>query len=49
MKLRESLIPIIIYKIDNKALLYSTGNSIQYYIMIYMGKESKKERIYLYE
>ena len=32
-----------IYNIDNKDLLYSTGNSTQYSIMTYMGKESKKE------
>ena len=29
-----------VYKIDNKHLLYSTGNSTQYSVMIYMGKES---------
>ena len=27
----------------NKNLLYSTGNSTQYSVMTYMGKESKKE------
>ena len=32
----------------NKNLLYSTGNSTQYSVMAYMGKESKKEWIYLY-
>ena len=26
----------------NKDLLYSTGNSTQYFVMAYMGKESKK-------
>ena len=26
-----------------KNLLYSTDNSAQYYVMTYMGKESKKE------
>ena len=30
------------YKIDNKGLLNSTGNSSQYSVMTYMGKESKK-------
>ena len=39
-----------IYKkqITNKNLLYSTGNSTQYSVMTYMGKESKKEWIYVY-
>ena len=27
----------------NKNLLYSTGNSTQYFVNGYMGKESKKE------
>ena len=37
-----------IYKIgNNKDLLYSTGNSTQYSVMTYMGKESKKEWIYV--
>ena len=34
--------------ITNKDLLYSTGNSTQYSVMIYTGKESKKEGIYVY-
>ena len=34
--------------ITNKDPLYSTGNSTQYSIMTYMGKESKKELIYAY-
>ena len=29
-------------------LLYSTGNSPQYSVMAYMGKESKKEWIYVF-
>ena len=29
--------------IPNTDLLYSTGNSTQYSVMTYMGKESKKE------
>ena len=29
----------------NRKLLYSTGNSIQYFIVVYMGKESVKEWI----
>ena len=32
----------------NKDLPYSTGNSTQYSVMAYMGKESKKEWIYVY-
>ena len=32
-----------------KNLLYSTGNSTQYSVMAYMGKESKKRmEIYIY-
>ena len=31
----------------NKELLYATGNSAQYFVMTYMGKESKKEWIYV--
>ena len=31
--------------ITNKNLLYSTGNSIEYSVMIYMGIESRKEHI----
>ena len=34
-----------IYKINNKGLLYSTGNYIQYLVIIYNGKESEKEYI----
>ena len=38
-----------IYKIDNnKDLLYSTGNYIQYLVITYNGKESEKECIYIY-
>ena len=29
-------------------LLYSTGNTIQYSVKAYMGKESKQEWIYVY-
>ena len=28
--------------VTNKDLLYSTGNSVQYYIATYMGKEFEK-------
>ena len=37
-----------IYKIDNQQdLLYSTGNSTQYFAITYKGKESDKEYIYI--
>ena len=42
---------ILLYKIDNKNLLYSTGNSTQYSVTAYMGKESKKKKsgyMYMY-
>ena len=39
---------LYIKQITNKNLLYSTGNSTQYSIMTYMGKESTKEWIYDY-
>uniref|UniRef100_A0A8C0DIM4 Ubiquitin carboxyl-terminal hydrolase n=1 Tax=Balaenoptera musculus TaxID=9771 RepID=A0A8C0DIM4_BALMU len=35
-------------QITNKDLLYSTGNSSQYSVVNYMGKEFKKEWIYVY-
>ena len=38
----------LVYKIDNKDLLYSTGNPTQYSVMTYMGKLSKNEWIYVY-
>ena len=34
--------------ICNKNLVYSTGKSTQYSLMVYMGIESEKERIYVY-
>ena len=37
-----------IYKTDNKDLLYNTVTCIQDSVIIYMGKESKKEWIYVY-
>ena len=40
--------PLYIKQITNKGLLYSTGNSTQYSVMAYMGKEPKKEWIYVY-
>ena len=39
---------LYIKQIANKDLLYSTGNSTQYSVMTYMGKESKKDWIYVY-
>ena len=39
---------LYIKQVTNKDLLYSTGNSTQYSVMAYMGKESKKECIYVY-
>ena len=37
----------IIYKINNKDLLNSTGNYIQYLVITYNGNESEKEYIHL--
>ena len=39
---------LYIKQITSKDLLYSTGNSSQHSVMTYMGKESKKEWIYVY-
>ena len=39
---------LYIKQITNKDLLYSTRNSTLYSVMAYMGKESKKEWIYVY-
>ena len=38
---------LYIKQIINKDLLYNIGNSTQYSIKTYMGKESKKEWIYV--
>ena len=38
---------LYIKQITSKNLLYSTRNSTQYSVMTYMGKESKKEWIYV--
>ena len=35
-------------RINNKVLLYSTGNCIQYPMINHTGKEYEKERIYMY-
>ena len=39
---------LYINQVANKGLLSSTGNSAQYSVMTYMGKESKKEWIDVY-
>lgn len=39
---------LYIRQITNKDLLDSTGNSIQYSVIAYMRKESKKGGIYLH-
>ena len=39
---------LYIKQITNKDLLYSRGNSTQYYVITYMGKESEKEWRYIY-
>ena len=36
-----------IYKINNKVLLYSTGNYTQYFVITYNGKEPEKN-VYVY-
>ena len=33
----------MIFKINNKDLLYSTGNYIQFLVIAYNGKESEKD------
>ena len=39
---------LYIKQINNKELLYITGNYIQHPIITYNGKESEKEHIYIY-
>ena len=40
---------LCVKQITNKDLLHSTGNSTQFSVMAYMGKESKKSGyVYLY-
>ena len=46
-KLGDQQIQTTIYKIDNKVLVYNTGNYIQYLVINYNGKESEKN-IYIY-
>ena len=40
-------IPLYMKQVNNKDLLYSTGNYTQYIIIMYNGKESEKEYIYI--
>ena len=44
----DQQIQTIIYKINNKVLLYSTRSYIQYLVINYNVKESEKEYIYIY-
>ena len=39
---------LYIKQINNKDLLYSTGNYVQYFVIAYNGKESEKEYICMY-
>ena len=39
---------LFIKQINNKVLLYSTGNYIQYLVTNYNGEEYEKEYIYTY-
>ena len=39
---------LYIKQINNKDLLHSTGNYIQYFIITYNGEESEREHIYVY-
>ena len=39
---------LYIEQINNRDLLYSTVNYIQYLVIMYNGKESEKEYIYIY-
>ena len=36
------------YTIDNKDLLYNTGNNIQYLVITYNEQKTEKEYIYIY-
>jgi len=40
--------PLYVKQTANKDLLHSTGNSTLYSVMAYMGKESKKDWIYVF-
>ena len=48
MSLELTYIHTTIYKIANKDLLYSTGNSTKYFVITYKRKESEKECIHTY-
>ena len=46
---RDQQIHTTIYKVNNKVLLYSTENYIQYFVVAVMEKNLKKNRqIYIY-
>ena len=45
----DQQIQTTIYKINNKVLLYSTGNYIQYPLVNHNGKEYEKEYVYISE
>ena len=45
----SDVIHTTMYKIDNKNLLYSTGNSTQHFVITYKGKEPEKEYICITE
>ena len=40
---------LYIKQITSKELLYGTGDYFHYSVITYKGKESEKERIYMYE
>ena len=46
LEILDLQIKITIYKINNKVLLYSTGNYIQYPIINHDGKKYEKEYVY---
>ena len=43
LRVWDQQIHTTIYKVNNKDLLYSTGNYILYLVITYNGKESEKE------
>ena len=47
-KIRSIYTQFYIKQIINKDVLCTTGNSTQYSVITYMGKESEKEWIYVY-
>ena len=49
IKMYETQTIIYVKWLNNKVLLYSTGNYIQYPILNHNGKEYEKESIYMYK